>query len=425
MHLRTVFLGNMLLLAAPGLAVSAEAESVSVTGRDDKRLGSLDRLMTGFVSRHKLPGASLAVTRNGQLVYARGFGLADRESGEPVQPNSRFRIASLSKPVTSVAVLQLVGAGRLKLDDSVAEILGLEPEVDEKRNRRVTIRQCLQHIGGWDRSDSFDPMFQSIRIARVLGTKAPAGPGEVIRFMQKWPLDFDPGTRYAYSNYGYCLLGRVVEKISGHSYERYVQKHVLKPMGVTRMRVGRTRIAGRAKGEVRYHVDGEKVGLSVFDEDLGKKVSRAYGAWNLEAMDSHGGWIASSVDMVRFASALESPGQKPFLKAELLAVMFQPPPAPVSRKTDGSVEDVYYGLGFSVRRLGDGRMNQWHTGSLPGTSTLLVRRHDGMAWAVMFNSRKSCGGKNPASAIDPLVHAAVDAVKEWPEGDAFDELLVK
>ena len=154
-------------------------------------------------------------------------------------------------------------------------ILGLEPEVDEKRNRRVTIRQCLQHIGGWDRSDSFDPMFQSIRIARVLGTKAPAGPGEVIRFMQKWPLDFDPGTRYAYSNYGYCLLGRVVEKISGHSYERYVQKHVLKPMGVTRMRVGRTRIADRAKGEVRYHVDGEKVGLSVFDEDLGKKVSRA------------------------------------------------------------------------------------------------------------------------------------------------------
>mgnify|MGYP003331926368 FL=1 len=79
MHLRTVFLGNMLLLAAPGLAVSAEAESVSVTGRDDKRLESLDRLMTGFVARYKLPGASLAVTRNGRLVYARGFGLADRE----------------------------------------------------------------------------------------------------------------------------------------------------------------------------------------------------------------------------------------------------------------------------------------------------------------------------------------------------------
>tara|TARA_Y100000588_G_scaffold251842_1_gene266339 strand:+ start:518 stop:1795 length:1278 start_codon:yes stop_codon:yes gene_type:complete len=425
MHLRTVFLGNMLLLAAPGLAATAEVESVGMTGRGDKRLEPLDRLMTDFVSRHQLPGASLAVTRNGRLVYARGFGLADRQSGDPVLPTSRFRIASLSKPVTSVAILQLVEAGRLKLDDPVAEILGLEPEVDAKRSRRVTVRQCLQHTGGWDRSDSFDPMFQSIRISRVLDTKAPAGPAEVIRFMQKWPLDFDPGTRYAYSNYGYCLLGRVIEKISGQSYERYVQARVLKPMGVTRMRIGRTRIEGRAKGEVRYHVDGEKVGLSVFEEDLGKRVSRAYGAWNLEAMDSHGAWIASAVDMVRFASALESPGRKPFLKMESLDEMFEPPAAPVSRKSDGSVEDVFYGLGFSVRRLGDGRMNQWHTGSLPGTSTLLVRRHDGMAWAVMFNSRRSCAGKNPASAIDPLVHGAVDAVTEWPGGDAFDELLAQ
>ena len=425
MHLRTVFLGNMLLLAAPGQAATAEVESVGVTGRGDKRLEPLDRLMTDFVSRHQLPGASLAVTRNGRLVYARGFGLADRQSGDPVLPTSRFRIASLSKPVTSVAILQLVEAGRLKLDDPVAEILGLEPEVDARRSRRVTVRQCLQHTGGWDRSDSFDPMFQSIRISRVLDTKAPAGPAEVIRFMQKWPLDFDPGTRYAYSNYGYCLLGRVIEKISGQSYERYVQARVLKPMGVTRMRIGRTRIEGRAKGEVRYHVDGEKVGLSVFEEDLGKRVSRAYGAWNLEAMDSHGAWIASAVDMVRFASALESPGRKPFLKMESLDEMFEPPAAPVSRKSDGSVEDVFYGLGFSVRRLGDGRMNQWHTGSLPGTSTLLVRRHDGMAWAVMFNSRRSCAGKNPASAIDPLVHGAVDAVTEWPDGDAFDELLAQ
>jgi len=100
--------------------------------------------------------------------------------------------------------------------------------------------------------------------------------------------------------------------------------------------------------------------------------------------------------------------------------MFAPPPAPVSRKADGSVEPVYYGLGFSVRPTGEGGMNQWHTGSLAGTSTLLVRRHDGMAWAVLFNSRRACAGKNPASTIDPLVHKAVDAVREWPEEDLFD-----
>lgn len=425
MHLRTVFLGNMLLLTTPGLlpveaAGPAKGADLSVTGRADKRLASLDRLMTGFVQQHGLTGGSLAVSRHGRLVYARGFGVADRASGEVVQPESLFRIASLSKPVTSVAILQLVEGGRLKLDDSVADVLGLKPEVDVERNRRVTVRQCLQHTGGWDRGDSFDPMFQSIRIARALGTESPAGPDEVIRFMQKWSLDFDPGTRYAYSNYGYCLLGRVIEKVSGKSYESYVRQHVLKPMGVSGMRIGKTRVEGRAKGEVRYHVDGEKVGLSVFDRDLGRRVPRAYGAWYIEAMDSHGGWIASAVDMVRFASALQAPGHKPFLKPGTLEQMFAPPPAPVSRREDGSVEPVYYGLGFSVRQLGEGKMNQWHTGSLAGTSTLLVRRHDGLAWAVLFNSRRACLGKNPASAIDPLVHEAVDAVREWPKGDLFE-----
>jgi N-acyl-D-amino-acid deacylase len=426
-HLRTVFLGNMLLLSASGWveanaagpAGPAEGSKLSVTGRADKRLAALDRLMTGFVERHKLPGASLAVARHGRLVYARGFGVSDRKSGSSVQPDSLFRIASLSKPLTSVAILQLVEAGRLKLDDVVGEVLDLKPELDVERHRRVTIRQCLQHTGGWDRGDSFDPMFQSVRIAAVLKTKPPASAGDVIRFMQRWPLDFDPGTRYAYSNYGYCLLGRVIERVTGESYESYVRESVLKPMGISGMRIGRTKEVGRAEGEVRYHVDGEKVGLSVYAEDLGMRVSRAYGAWHIEAMDSHGGWIASAIDMARFASALEAPGRKPFLKPATLEQMFAPPPAPVSRTDDGSVEPVYYGLGFSVRRLGEGRMNQFHTGSLAGTSTLLVRRHDGMAWAVMFNSRRACGGKNPGSAIDPLVHQAIDAIQEWPSDDLF------
>ena len=191
MHLRTVFLGNMLLLSASGWieanaagpAGATEGSRLSVTGRADKRLAALDRLMTGFIERHKLPGASLAVARHGRLVYARGFGVSDRKSGSAVQPDSLFRIASLSKPLTSVAILQLVEAGRVKLDDSVAEVLDLKPELDVERHRRVTIRQCLQHTGGWDRSDSFDPMFQSVRIAAVLKTRPPAGAGDVIRFM--------------------------------------------------------------------------------------------------------------------------------------------------------------------------------------------------------------------------------------------------
>lgn len=420
MRLRTVFLGNMLLL----LPSTVTADEMSVTGADDPRLASLDQLMTGFLTRHQLPGASLAVTCQGRLVYARGFGAADSLADDPVKPTSLFRIASLSKPVTAVAILQLVEQRRLSLDDRIVDVLKLKPERDQQRHGQVTVRQLLQHTGGWDRGASFDPMFQPVRIATALGTKPPAGPGEVIRFMQRWPLDFDPGSHYVYSNYGYCLLGRVVEKLTGKTYESSVQQTVLKPLGIKRMRIGRTLAGRRARGEVVYHVAGDRTGLSVFAENLGEPVSRAYGAWHIEAMDSHGGWIASAVDMVRFAAAFDRGRKGPLLKTAMVAEMFARPPAPVGRDEKGNETAVYYGLGWSVRvRSGDGGQNQWHTGSLDGTSTLLVRRHDGINWAVLFNTRKQCAGKNPASTIDPLVHQAVDAVKEWPAHDLFPVFL--
>ncbi|MCP3694044.1 MAG: beta-lactamase family protein, partial [Planctomycetaceae bacterium] len=169
------------------------------------------------IKTHQVPGASLAVTRAGKLVYARGFGYADLAKKQPVQPGSQFRVASLSKPITAVAILQLVDQGKLKLTDHVFTILKPKPVFEnptdkmDPRLRQVTILHCLQHSGGWDRSASFDPMFQSVRIARSLGVEPPARAEHVIRFMMGKPLDFDPGTRYAYSNYGYCLLGRVIE----------------------------------------------------------------------------------------------------------------------------------------------------------------------------------------------------------------------
>src|SRR5690606_22434583 len=104
------------------------------------------------------------------------------------------------------------------------------------------ILHLLQHRGGWDRDKSFDAMFQSVRFAQTLGIDSPAKANDVIRAMQSVPLDFEPGERYAYSNYGYCLLGRVIEKFSGQSYEDYVKEHVLAPTGVTAMCVGGTRL---------------------------------------------------------------------------------------------------------------------------------------------------------------------------------------
>ena len=376
---------------------------------------AFDREVEPFMSARGVPGGALAVVKDRRLVYARGYGAA-------VQADSLFRIASLSKPITAVAVMKLIEDGKLELDRRAFDIVRAEPLLagDAKadpRLREITIRQLLQHTGGWDREKSFDPMFRSRAIAKAAGVAAPAMPDAIIRYMLGQPLDFDPGTRYAYSNFGYCVLGRVIEKITGRQYEEFVRAEILAPMGIRKMRIGASLDGRQAPGEVRYHQAGDGVGESVFDD--GKMTPFPYGGFCLEAMDAHGGWIASAVDLARFAAALDDPEHCPVLKKESLAKMDEPPAAPVSRREDGKLADSYYACGWSVRPVGkDGAANYWHNGSLPGTATLLVRRWDGLSWAVLFNQR-SDDSSLPDAAIDPALHRAADATGEWPSEDLF------
>lgn len=323
------------------------------------QIAAFDELMTEFIREHNVPGAAIAVARGGEIVHAGAYGEVD-------DPDALFRIASLSKPITAVAIMRLVAEKKLALDDKLVDYLSGD------RWSEITLRQLLQHRAGFDRDKSGDPMFMSARICKELGEKGPATPEQIIRWMRERPLDFAPGERYAYSNFGYCLLGRVIEKVSGATYEPYVQSEILKPLGVTRMRIGSDE---RADGEVEYH---------------GKS---AYGAWSVEAMDAHGGWIASAPDLVRFALSADGPPE-----------MYAPP-------AGEEKAEVFYACGWSVRPVGE-RFNAWHTGALDGTSTLLVRRHDGLVWAVLFNQRAGKDGRDLAALIDPLVHRA--AAKAWP-----------
>lgn len=413
----------ILVLCATPRVVTAQ-EPLPVTGREDPALEPFDRMMEGFVREHRVPGASLAVSRDGKLVYARGFGYADVEAKEPVRPGSLFRVASVSKPITAVAVLGLSEKGKLSLDDRVFDLLGLGEKIPagaelDPRWRDVTVLELLRHTGGWDRDASFDPMFRSVEFAREAGVEPPADPWTVIRAMLGRRLDFDPGQRYAYSNFGYCLLGRVVEKVTGMPYERAVREEVLEPIGVVRARLGKTLPEGRAEGEVTYYGGpSEETGPSVFPPDVGREVPEPYGAWCLESMDAHGGWIASAADLVKFGSSVES-----MLSARSMEVMLSRPDGRAGHGRDGRPSEVYYGGGWQVRHLKGGGMNTWHTGSLPGTQALLVRRHDGLCWAVLMNSRATPKGRSLVSEIDPRVHEAADAVREWPSVDLFPELL--
>ncbi len=246
------------------------------------------------------------------------------------------------------------------------------------------------------------------------GTKAARG----CWHLASQPLQHRPGQIYAYSNYGYLLLGRMIEAITGQSYEDYVRTSILAPLGIMRPCLARTLLEHRHRNEVTYHASNS--GRTVFDA-LGRRVPSPYGAWNIENMDAHGGWLASAVDLVRFAASFDEPEASPVLSQAATEKMFQlPENRPAETYQPG---DAYYGCGWSVRDWGKGQRNTWHGGSLPGTHTLLVRRwRGGLNWCVLFSQREDPSGLSYAE-IDPLLHRAADSVKAWPTHDLFSEFL--
>jgi N-acyl-D-amino-acid deacylase len=209
----------------------------------------------------------------------------------------------------------------------------------------------------------------------------------------------------------------VIEAVGGADYETYVREHVLAPLGIERMWLGKTRLAHRVPDEVRYFDPGQ--GASVFAEDLGETVPKPYGAWCLEAMDAHGGWLACASDLARFAAAFDDPDDCPVLEADSIRQMFARPPGAAGFRADGSPKAAYYALGWMVRPTPDGGCNTWHTGSLPGSAAVLIRRHDGRNFVALMNARVSPHAERLTRAIDPRLHQAADQVTEWPDRDLF------
>jgi N-acyl-D-amino-acid deacylase len=379
-------------------------------------MASVDAVIGTLMRRWEIPGGAVAIVKDGRLVYARGFGTADGTADGATAPDALFRIASLSKPITAVAVLTLVEAGRLRLDAPAFALLGdLKPAPGatvDPRLAQITVRHLLQHSGGWDREASFDPMFRPIEAAQAVGAPSPASAETVIRYMLGRPLDFAPGARYAYSNFGYAVLGRIIERVSGMTYEQYVRTAVLAPMGIGRMRIGASLASGRAPGEVRYFDPATTT--SVFPGG-GGGMPWPYGGFNLEAMDAHGGWIASTVDLMRFVTAVDAlPTRPDVLQRATIDLMTAKPASPL---WDGSA--AHYGMGWLVRPV---EGNWWHDGSLPGTASILVRTGGGLAWAALFNARAMRPGSTFESEIDGAMWQAVRGVTAWPTHDLFARL---
>jgi CubicO group peptidase (beta-lactamase class C family) len=404
------------LIAALAIALAACSGCQSSGGGDDTPSGvtpeeSFQSVIPALLSKWNIPGGAVALARNGTIVLSKGYGLADKSGPASVTPASLFRLASLSKPVTAAAVLKLYEAGSLDLEAKVFDILNdIEPPSGasvDPRLAAITVRDLLRHSGGWDRGLSFDPMFRSREIASALGVAPPADAAAIVRYMKGQPLDHDPGVQYAYSNFGYCLLGRIIEKVTGQSYESYVKGAVLTPAGADGMILGRSLETDRAPGEVVYYdYSGAPLAASVFDVGPAS-VPWPYGGFAIEPMDAHGGWLASASDLLDFLLAVDGrTSPVDILQASTTAMMVERPPL---AEYQGSA--TYYALGWQVRPT-SGDANWWHTGSLPGTSTIMVRTANNMCWVALFNSR-------PESAdaffgeLDSELWRAVNAVTDW------------
>jgi CubicO group peptidase (beta-lactamase class C family) len=395
-------------IAAVLYALGAAPVSAA-TGREIPELAELDRLMAALMTKWKLPGGQLAVAKDGTIVLSRGYGHADPDRGTLVQPDSLFRTGSVAKTLTAVAVLTLVDRGKLRLDDKAFTILSdLKPAAGatvDPRLHDITVRNLLQHAAGWDNAQSFSPLELpwSRMAAATIGEKDPPECATVIRYMMGVPLDFAPGTRTAYSNFGYCVLGRIIEaRAEGKpSYDEYVKRHVLQPAGITRMQLAGTRESERAPGEVRYIAQPgrPRVPSVFFGEGY---VPFAYGGIYLRGTDASGGWIASAEDLVRFAMAVPA-----LLRPETFRQMLETP-VPNSREM---------GLCWTVAQRKNG-VDFWHTGAIADSNAnWLVRTHDGVTLAFAFNSLPA----DPAAFFRDALPAFLDAlaaVRVWPRSGA-------
>lgn len=435
------------------------ADKRPITGFGAASLEPFDRIITRLLVRYGIPGAALAVSKHGRLLLSRGYGWANVTTRQPVQPNSRFRLASLSKPITAVATLhlgeQLVAEGRYPnlesfLNARVLPLLNLRPingKLGDPRLNQVTIRDLLQHSGGWNRNWAGDPLYRPTitPIAKALGKPETLSSPDLLQTMLSRKLQFAPGSRSVYSNVGYLMLGRVVEQLSGQKYPGYVRE-MLSGMGIYNLEPGHTNTP--LPNEVRYYdFPGAPMTKSMLDSS---KVSRPYGEFYLEAQIPNAGWIASAPELVQFVAVLQGERLEPSpISPNTLEAMLLRPTLKQYKNTPH-----YYGLGWGVRlpntelealkksltengsssptkakpklnpseittrmeSLGVYGLEWSHDGALAGTRTLLLRLPDGTTIAALFNSRPWRDWAFIAELRKSLINAD-KTVQYWPEYD--------
>lgn len=343
-------------LAGASFAQAPDAPRPDAPLEGEALAAGVDELVGRFLERHQIPGASVALVKDGEPVLLRGYGLADAELSAPATEQTVYQLASVTKTFTATAVLLLAKEGKLGLDDPIARHLPDLPKAWEG----VTVRNLLNHTSGV-KSYTGVPGFGAT-------PHKVYAPRELVDLVAAEPLEFAPGSRWAYSNTGYVVLGMLIERASGRSYGTFLAERIFGPLGLSRTRANDLEavIPGRARGYRRER--GELRNATPVSP------SQPFAAGML---------VSTVADLARWDAALAG---RRILDGPTLEAMWTP-----ARLADGS--EAGYGLGWEVSKV-NGRRRASHGGAIPGFSTQISRYlDDGLTVIVLANAE---GGRADA-----------------------------
>lgn len=343
---------------------------------DSPQLEDMENKIKRYLLRWEINGAQIAVTRNDSLLYVKGFGWADMEKKQEMQPSNIMRLASVSKLLTAVGVMRLAEVGTLKLSDHVFGPKGILNDtaftnaIKDQRYLDITVEQLLRHKAGFT-TGAGDPMFSTRYIMMQNRLTTPPDNNTLMKILLKRRLGFTPGTAKRYSNVGYTLLSMIIEKKTRMSYEDYMRRFVFEPAGCYDFHIAGSYEKDRRRNEVKYYM--HKGSEPVYEyNNSGRMVEKCYGENDIPNLKGAGAWCASAAELSRLVASIDLlPGVKDILSKKSVEFMTREMP------------DHDFSIGWNFCPKG----RPWiRTGSLSGTSALVLRYPDGECWILITNT---------------------------------------
>ena len=346
-------------------------------------LHAMDSIMQRYLKRWEIHGAQLAISRHDSLLYARGFGYADKDRKIPMEPSYIMRMASVSKLVTATGIMKLRDMGKIRLSDKVFGPKGILNDtfyvnsIRDKRYFDITVEQLLRHKAGFT-NYAGDAIFSTRYIMQQNRLTTPPDHRTLLRIVLRRHLGYTPGTAQRYCNIGYTLLSLIIEKRTGMSYENFMQRYVLYPAGCYDFHIAGNYLKDRRPNETVYYMHSSSVPVSEFNNS-GRMVVRCYGENDITTALGAGAWVASAAELCRLVASIDGDRIVPdVISPQAVKLMTQEMP------------DHQFSLGWNFTP----RNRPWiRTGSLVGTSALVLRYPDGECWVFITNTSTWKGHK--------------------------------